>query len=132
MAIPQRKEMHKKRTYDRGVRAELWAALWLKLKGYQILETRFKTAVGEVDIIARKRRVIAFVEVKARGRKEDALGSLTSQMRERIERTASYYMARRPEISQCDMRFDLIALSSFSLKAPFFITHLDNAWRPTA
>ena len=130
--IKSKKTTHKLITYDRGVRGELYARIFLILKGYKILETRFKTPVGEIDLIARQKNTVVFVEVKARYNHAKALESITPKMRGRIERAASYYMARHRKVSDCDMRFDLIALRPFSIKSPFFITHLDNAWRPTA
>ncbi len=132
MPTTTRKSIHKALTYDRGVRAELYASLFLRLKGYKVLEQRYKTSMGEIDLIVRKKNLIAFVEVKARRTQAEALESITPKMRKRIERAASYYMAHHSKIFECDMRFDLVALRPFSIKSPFFITHLDNAWRPTA
>ncbi len=113
---------HKKQTYDRGLRAEKIARIYLRLKGYKILEQRYKTPVGEIDLIVQKRNVVAFVEVKARSTQMTALESLTPMMRRRIERTAAYYAARK-NVKNVDLRFDLITLSP-----PFHIHHLDNAW----
>ena len=59
----------KKQTYNFGILAEKIAISFLRLKGYEILEWRFKTKVGEVDIIAKKSDVIIAVEVKARSKK---------------------------------------------------------------
>ena len=117
---------HKKKTYDRGVKAENVAALWLKLKGYKILERRYKTPVGEIDLIVRRKNIIAFVEVKARVSKEAALECLTFSMRERIERAALQYISRH-NIHGAQLRFDLITMSP-----PFKIHHLDNAWQGRA
>ena len=49
-----------------GLEAETVAALWLTLKGYSILARRYSAHGGEIDLIARKGRAVAFVEVKAR------------------------------------------------------------------
>lgn len=117
---------HKLKTYDRGLRAEWWAALWLQFKGYKILHRRYKTHHGEIDLIAQKANLIAFIEVKCRPTKRQALESLTPKMRRRIERTALNYISQN-NIANIDYRFDLlnIGLSGFT---PFFIQHLDNAW----
>ncbi|MBI3275131.1 MAG: YraN family protein, partial [Methylocystis sp.] len=58
-----------------GLRAETLAALWLTYKFYKLLARRYRARDGEVDIIARRGRTIAFVEVKARGELEDAMTS---------------------------------------------------------
>ena len=117
---------HKKQTYGRGVRAEMFTALWLQLKGYKILKRRYKTPVGEIDLIISKENLIAFVEVKARASMPLALESLTPAMRGRIERAASYYISRH-KVENYDLRFDLVTVTP-----PFFIHHLDNAWLQSA
>lgn len=112
-----------KNTYDQGVWAETMAALYLCLKGYKILERRYKTKVGEVDIIARKKLVVAFIEVKYRPSSAEALAAISTQSRRRIERAAQHYLAGRPVYQGHDCRFDVIAVSG-----GFSIQHLDNAW----
>lgn len=119
--------MAKKDTYKFGLLAESLAALFLMAKGYRILARRYKTPVGEIDIIARRGRTIAFIEVKARGNLSAALESVTPMMRSRIGRAAQYFLSSDAALSSCDLRFDLIALAP-----PFFLRHLDNAWRPAA
>ena len=121
---------HKKQTYDRGVQAEKLAALWLWLKGYKILERRYKTPVGEIDLIIRKKSLIAFVEVKARMTRSQALESLTPDMRRRINRAASHYISHN-NINNCDLRFDLVSVTR-SFLGTVLIHHLDNAWDDTA
>lgn len=116
----------KTKAYRDGLWAEHAAAFFLRLKGYRILARRYKTPVGEIDLIARKKNVIAMVEVKERQSVDAALFSLTRRMRQRIERAAMYYMASATTPT-CDIRFDLIAVA-----LPFSIRHLDNAWRPGA
>ncbi len=113
---------HKKKTYTRGIRAEKLAALWLQIKGYKILERRYKTPVGEIDLIVRRGNMIAFIEVKARNTQTQALESLTPRMRGRIERAASHYISHH-DCQGADMRFDLVTVTP-----PFLIQHLDNAW----
>ena len=56
----------RRRAYGLGRRAEWMAAWWLRLKGYRILARDFRVAVGEIDLIARRGRTLALVEVKAR------------------------------------------------------------------
>lgn len=94
--------------YLTGVRAENLAAVLLRLKGYRILARRYKTPVGEIDLIARRGRVTVFVEVKARAAGEDALHALQPRQIARIVRAAGYYAAGG---GGGDMRFDVIAVS---------------------
>lgn len=118
----------KEKTYDKGVRAEKYAALYLQAKGYKILEARYKTKYGEIDIIAKRGNMIVFVEVKARQNIEQALESITPKMKKRIADSAQYYLSENEAANFCDLRFDVIAMKSpfSSLK---FIEHVDNAWQ---
>lgn len=113
-------------SYQKGVRAEFWAAMILRLKGYKILARRYKTPVGEIDLIACKKDVVAFVEVKERACIDTALSAVTPQMRRRITRAARYFLADqcRYADNKYTLRFDLMALSGFSSWK-----HLDNAWQ---
>lgn len=116
----------KKHSYDLGLKAESMAAIFLRFKGYKILERRYKTAVGEIDLIIRRGHTISFVEVKARSSQEKALESVTPAMRRRIEKAALYYMSQN-NVGNYEMRFDLVTVTP-----PFFIHHLDNAWQQAA
>lgn len=125
----------KVKTYQRGMRAEKLAALWLRLKGYKILEQRYKTAVGEIDLIVSKNNLIAFVEVKTRPTINESLESITPKMKSRITRTAQHYLSQNNHAT-LNLRFDVVAVTPFKIKRilykPFFIHHLDNAWASSA
>ncbi len=114
---------HKQKTYDRGVWAEKYAAGYLVAKGYKILEARYKTQYGEIDLIIQKGDVIAFVEVKSRRSIDEALESITPKMRTRIGNAAQYYLSQNEDAAYCDLRFEVMAI-----KPPLFLAHLDNAW----
>lgn len=118
-------EAARKRAERRGRTGETLAALWLRLKGYRILATRLRTPVGEIDLIASKGRIIAFVEVKARARRDHALGAVTPAGWQRISRAADFWMARRPHYADHGWRYDLIAIQPWH--API---HVRDAWRP--
>lgn len=113
---------HKEKTYDWGLKAEKMAAGYLKLKGYKILQERYKTPYGEIDLIAQKKNMIAFIEVKARKTNRDALESITPKMKKRIADAALYYISQN-QTDDMDLRFDLITVTP-----PFSVHHLDNAW----
>lgn len=91
--------------------AEVVAALWLMLKGYQILGFRLKTPAGEIDLLARKGRTLAVVEVKRRASVERALDSILPVQRDRLLRAARALASRRAALRQLDLRLDLIALA---------------------
>jgi putative endonuclease len=91
-----------------GLSAESRAAALLVAKGYRVIARRFRTPVGEIDIIARRRRVLIFVEVKARDNFDDAAEAVGKRQQARIIAAAGYWLAARPEDAESDMRFDVI------------------------
>ena len=115
----------RQRAERRGRSGETLAAFWLRIKGYRILATRLRTPVGEIDLIASKGGIIAFVEVKARARRDHALGAVTPASWHRISRAADFWMARRPGYADYGWRYDLIAIQPW--RAP---VHIRDAWRP--
>jgi putative endonuclease len=111
-----------------GRAAELVALLLLTFKGYRVLARRFSvgagTGAGEVDVIARRGRTLAFVEVKSRPDLNTAAESIRPDQRRRIARAADAFVAKRPELRDCQVRFDAI------LVAPGrWPRHVPNAWR---
>lgn len=100
-----------KQAYEKaGRRAENLACLYLCLKGYRILERRFKVREGEVDIIARKGKVIAMVEVKQRATDIAAESSVTFENQSRLMDAAEIYINRQPDLRGTDfeLRFDFL------------------------
>lgn len=94
----------------RGRRAERIAALWLRLKGYRILGERIRTPAGEVDIVARRGRVLAFVEVKARDDDMGASAALEPPRMARVARAANLLLGRY--MADCDgARIDALVVS---------------------
>ena len=117
--------------HQRGKAAETLAALWLRLKLYRILARGSVTGrgsrAGEVDIIAKRGNVVAFVEVKARQNLTDAAVALGPAQRRRIDRAAAAFLARRADLAGCAVRFDAV------LVAPGrWPRHILDAWRPNA
>ena len=101
----------RRRTYESGHRAEWLALLWLSAKGYRILARRYAVHGGEIDIVARRGRVVAFVEVKARPTREEGLLAITCMKRQRIERAAAVWLARNPWAAARTLRGDALLLS---------------------
>ena len=123
MTEKPKKSSTRQKAFKRGVLAEKAAGLILRIKGYKIISTRFKTPVGEVDIIAHKGNTLVFVEVKARRTEEDAAQSITPRQQKRITRAASSFLASHSEYEGHDCRFDAILITG--LKPP---KHIENAW----
>jgi len=93
-----------------GRRAEFLAASYLRLKGYRILERRFKTKQGEVDLIAAKDDILVMVEVKARNDLQTAREAITYQSQQRIQRAAEIFIGRRRAYQQMGVRYDALFL----------------------
>ncbi len=86
--------MKRQRAERGGRRAERRAAWWLRLKGWRILAMRARTPVGEVDIVARRGRVLIFVEVKARAGAAQADLALDEYRLRRVVRAAEALVPR--------------------------------------
>jgi putative endonuclease len=94
-----------------GISAESRAALLLIAKGFRILARRWKSPVGEIDIVARRRRLLVFVEVKARQNRDEAAWSVTDRQRGRIVAAAQAWLARHPDDRIRDIRFDAMLVA---------------------
>ena len=108
--------------HEKGVQAENRAALWLEANGYEILERRYKTPMGEIDLIIKRDDVIAFVEVKSRKTEGEALESITPKARKRIIQTAEHFLSTYTGVYDI-ARFDALAVTLDD------IHHLENAWQ---
>jgi putative endonuclease len=98
-------------TFARGRFAEALALLWLVLRGYRPLARRFSAAGGEVDLIVRRGDTVVFVEVKARGRMDDALEAITREKRRRFSRAARAWLSRHPWAAGKTWRADAVFLA---------------------
>ena len=94
-----------------GISAESRAAAWLIAHGYRILARRFKSPMGEIDIIAARRYMLIFVEVKARATLDEAALSITERQKQRIAVAAEIWLAGNPMPTIRDMRFDAILVA---------------------
>ena len=94
-----------------GLSAESRAAALLIAKGFRILARRFKSPVGEIDIVARRRQLLVFVEVKARADLDEAAWSVTPRQQQRIAAAAEAWLAGNLDESIRDIRFDAILVA---------------------
>ena len=107
-----------------GRRAETAAALWLQIKGYRIVERRARTPACEIDLVARKGRMLVFVEVKSRRTIDAAREAVTPDLRRRLEQAANIWAGRRRDANQLLWRFDMVLLAPGRLPL-----HVRDAWR---
>lgn len=117
---------------DRGRAADRhgrWAMVRLWLTGWSVVECRHGrgrgTGRGEIDIIAQRGRVVAFIEVKASRSGEEALDSLGDAQRRRLSRAAADYLAQHPMHSDADIRFDFMIVAGGAWPG-----RLADTWRP--
>src|SRR5262249_3685903 len=94
-----------------GLSAESRAAAFLIAEGFRILARRYRSPVGRVDIVARPRPPLAFVEVKAREELDDAAWSVTERQQARIIAAAETWLARYPDERIRDIRFDAMLVA---------------------
>jgi putative endonuclease len=94
-----------------GISAEARAAAFLIAKGYRILARRFRTPHGEIDIVVRRRSLIAFVEVKARASLDEAAFAVTPRQQSRIIDAAQGWLMAHPEHADFELRFDVILIA---------------------
>ena len=98
-----------------GISAEWRAAMLLIAKGFHIVARRWRSPVGEIDLVVRRRRLLVFVEVKARGRVDDAAEAVTERQRRRIAAAAKAWLASHPGDVGCDIRFDAVLVAPWRL-----------------
>jgi len=99
------------RARKRGHDGEWLAALWLMLKGYQVLAFRLKGRGGEIDILARRGRVLAVVEVKRRATLDAALLAIHPEQLRRLRAAGAAVARGRPSLAALDVRLDMVALA---------------------
>lgn len=109
------------KSYKFGLRAEFFACLILRLKNYRIIARRYKTPLGEVDIIAARGDTLIFVEVKARTQMQ-SFELLSSAQQKRIINAAKYFVSSN-KINTKICRFDLIII-----KNALSFQHIKNAF----
>ena len=109
-----------------GRRAELWAAGYLRLKRYRILARRYKTKQGEIDIIARKGKIIVIIEVKYRKDMKNIHESVSFKNSQRIMNAAELYLTQNPVFIEkgFELRFDIIHVIG-----RWKINHIADAFR---
>ncbi|WP_281299956.1 MULTISPECIES: YraN family protein [unclassified Iodidimonas] len=111
-----------------GRRAEGLAALYLKLKGYRIIARRYRSPVGEIDLIARHHNSLVFIEVKARKTLTSGLEAVPPRQQQRLMRGALHFIMRHPHEAHLPLRFDVIIIRPFKL--PKHLIHAFEGAKP--
>ncbi len=113
----------RRQAFKKGHRGEFLAAAALMAKGYRIVARRYRTKLGEIDLIARRGDLVAIVEVKARSTLMDAMNAVTVHAERRIEAAADIWLSRQPDHGRLSIRFDLVAVLPWR-----WPIHVENAW----
>lgn len=115
--------MNREAAEKRGRGAETLACWWLRLHGWRILARRARVPGGEVDIVARRGKIVAFVEVKARASESVAAMSLDAWRIRRVV-VAAERLAQRYQKAEDDIRIDAIFVVPGRLPR-----HVPNIWQ---
>jgi putative endonuclease len=97
--------------FQTGLSAESRAAALRMAKGYRILAKRFRTPHGEIDLVAKRRNLIAFIEVKARASLDEAAYAVTPRQQARIINAAQVWLTAHPDRAELELRFDAILIA---------------------
>jgi putative endonuclease len=113
-----------RRARRRGRLAESLCCWHLRLRGWRVVARNWRCPAGEIDILARRGRVLAIVEVKSRGEIADAATALSPRQRRRIGRAAQAFLLARPDLAGLVLRFDLMLVAPRRLPQ-----HWHDLWR---
>lgn len=109
--------------YKKGLWAELRAAAYLRLRGYKLRARRYKTPLGEIDLVVERGQTLVFVEIKLRTTLDDAAEAIHLRNQKRVRAAAELYLQQYPQYNNHDMRFDALILTPGR-----DIAHLEAAW----
>ena len=119
-----RRDSRRERARRRGQLAELLCRWHLRLRGWRIVAADWRCPSGEIDILARRGRILAIIEVKSRADFPTAALAVLPRQRRRITRAASAFLLLRPDLAALSLRFDVMLVAP--LRLPL---HLPDAWR---
>ena len=105
----------RRRAHALGLSAEHLAAWYLRLTGWRILKHRYKTKAGEIDLIAKRNKTVAFVEVKARKSRRAALEAVTPASQRRITKAAKIFVSQHAKAGFYTLRFDIVIIRPWAL-----------------
>lgn len=100
----------RRKAQRKGIWSERLAMLALMVKGYRIAERNFRCPLGEIDIVARKGDLVAFVEVKARNSLAEAVDAVSGTAQRRIADAAELWIGGQRDHARLSWRFDIVAV----------------------
>ncbi len=103
------------KAFRRGHVSEYLAALYLLAKGYRIRAIRYRTKLGEIDIVARRGDLVICVEVKARRDVDSAVFAVTGTAQQRIRAASGIWLSRQPDAHRLSLRYDIVAVLPWRL-----------------
>jgi putative endonuclease len=115
--------MNRQQAEQRGRQGEWVAEIWLRLHGWRVLGRRIKTKAGEVDLIARKKDVLAFIEVKTRAKAVDLNHAIDEYRLRRVVAAAQYLLPRYTKPND-GVRIDVILIAPWQRPQ-----HIEDVWR---
>ena len=111
MIFTEKKKLQNKiQAYRRSIRPEIIAGLYLSVTGWRDLAWRWKCPLGEIDLAAKRGKIISFIAVKARQNVQAAIDSITAHQWRRISEAADLFMARHGQYVDCSCRIDAIII----------------------
>ena len=114
----------RRRAQRAGHLAEAACAWLLRLKGYRILARRFRSPLGEIDIIARRGGLVVAIEVKRRPSLGEAMEAISPRQQARIRRAAEIFLAQHVDLQRLSVRFDAMLVIPWRVPV-----HIKDAWR---
>jgi putative endonuclease len=103
--------MNRTTNHRNGIRAEYAALAYLTLKGYRLITMRYKTKLGEIDLVMRRGKTLAFIEVKARTTHADAAHAIHTKNQARVMQAAQMFLAAHPHYHEYEVRFDALLIA---------------------
>ncbi len=124
--IARRQNTVRRQRAERRGRVAEWLCLWLlRLRGWRIVARGWRCPAGEIDIVARRGKVLAIIEVKSRGDVAVAANALAPRQRRRIARATEALLISRPDLAGLGLQFDVMLVAPKRLPR-----HWRDAWRP--
>lgn len=110
-----------------GKDGEAWAEKYLKSNGFKILAKNYRCSLGEIDIVAKEKDAIVFIEVKTRRSADitQPFESVGARKQAKIRALAEYYLQEK-DCAECEIRFDVLSIISYGKDKQ--IEHIRNAF----